>query len=127
MAPRRIRADRLIAGLGVAVLILGAVLLWLVTRGGGLGGGAPSADERARAQLHEYVGEGAVIRYTETGRRRAVCGYVSNSGGDLVIFISRPNRLLLETDPLKAEFDAMLRDVCPGFLTRAPGPAGARR
>ena len=120
MAPRRIRADRLIAGLGVAVLILGAVLLWLVTRGGGLGGGAPAADERARAQLHEYVGEGAVIRYTETGRRRAVCGYVSNSGGDLVIFISRPNRLLLETDPLKAEFDAMLRDVCPGFLTRAP-------
>ena len=127
MAPRRIRADRLIAGLGVAVLILGAVLLWLVTRGGGLGGGAPSADERARAQLHEYVGAGALIRYTETGRRRAVCGYVSNSGGDLVIFISRPNRLLLETDPLKAEFDAMLRDVCPGFLTRAPGPAGARR
>ena len=127
MAPRRIRADRLIAALGVAVLILGAVLLWLVTRGGGLGGGAPSADERARAQLHEYVGAGAVIRYTETGRRRAVCGYVSNEGGDLVIFISRPNRLLLETDPLKAEFDAMLRDVCPGFLTRAPGPAGARR
>ena len=127
MAPRRIRADRLIAGLGVAVLILGAILLWLVTRGGGLGGGAPSADERARAQLHEYVGEGAVFRDTETGRRRAVGGYVSNSGGDLVIFISRPNRLLLETDPLKAEFDAMLRDVCPGFLTRAPGPAGARR
>ena len=126
MAPRRIRADRLIAALGVAVLILGAVLLWLVTRGG-LGGGAPSADERARAQLHEYVGAGAVIRYTETGRRRAVCGYVSNSGGDLVVVISRPNRLLLETDPLKAEFDAMLRDVCPGFLTRAPGPAGARR
>ena len=126
MAPRRIRADRLIAGLGVAVLILGAVLLWLVTRGGGLGGGAPSADERARAQLHEYVGAGAVIRYTETGRRRAVCGYVS-TGDQMVVFISRPNRILLETDPLKAEFDAMLRDVCPGFLTRAPGPAGARR
>ena len=127
MAPRRIRVERLIAVLGAAVLILGVLLLWLVTRGGGLGGGAPSADERARAQLHEYVGAGAVIRYTETGRRRAVCGYVSNSGGDLVVFISRPNRLLLETDPLKAEFDAMLRDVCPGFLTRAPGPAGARR
>lgn len=126
MAPRRIRADRLIAALGVAVLGLGAVLLWLVTRGGGLGGGEPSAEERARAQLREYVGEDAVIRYTEAGGRRAVCGYVSNDGGDLVVFISRPNRLLLETDPLKSEFDAMLRDVCPGFLTRAPGP-GARR
>ena len=50
-----------------------------------------------------------------------------SSGDDLVVFISRPNRILLETDPLKVEFDEMLRDVCPGFLARAPGiGAGGR-
>ena len=116
----------MIAVLGAAVLILGALLLWLVTRNGGLGGGEPSAEDRARAQLREHIGPGAVVRYTERGRRRAVCGYVS-AGDDLVVFISRPNRILLETDPLKAEFDEMLRDVCPGFLTRPRGVGGGAR
>lgn len=127
MSPRRIRVERLIAVLGVAVLILGVLLLWLVTRNGGLGGRQVSPEERAGAQLREHVGPVAVVRYTERGRRRAVCGYVS-AGDDPVVFISRPNRILLETDPLKAEFDDMLRDVCPGFLTRAPTVgAGGRR
>ena len=55
-----------------------------------------------------------------------MCGYVS-ANGQLLVFISRPNRILLETDPLKAEFDEMLRDLCPGFLTRAPvASAGTR-
>ncbi|HYC97348.1 hypothetical protein [Brevundimonas sp.] len=125
MAPRKIRVERLIAVLGAAVLTLGVLLLWLFTRSGGLGGGEPSAEDRARAQLGEHIGPDAVVRYTETGRRRAVCGYVSTDD-QLVVFISRPNRILLETDPLKAEFDEMLRDVCPGFLTRAPGASGAR-
>lgn len=125
MAARRIRVERLIAALGATVLALGVLLLWLVTRSGGLGGGEPSAEDRARAQLREHIGPGAVVRYTETGRRRAVCGYVS-ANGPLVVFISRPNRILLETDPLKAEFDEMLRDVCPGFLTRAPGVGAGR-
>lgn len=126
MAPRRIRVERLIAVLGAAVLALGVLVLWLVTRSGGLGGGEASAEDRARAQLRQHIGPGAVVRYTETGRRRAVCGYVS-AGDELVVFISRPNRILLETDPLKAEFDEMLRDVCPGFLTRAPGVSGGAR
>ncbi len=126
MAPRRIRVERLIAVLGAAVLILGVLVLWLVSRGGGLGGGEPSVEDRARAQLREHIGPQAVVRYTETGRRRAVCGYVTDREGRLVIFISRPNRILLETDPLKAEFDEMLRDVCPGFLTR-PTPVGSAR
>ena len=125
MAPRRIRVERLIAVLGAAVLALGVLLLWLVTREGGLGG-EPSVEERAGAQLREHVGRQAVVRYTERGRRRAVCGYVS-ADDQLIAFISRPNRILLETDPLKAEFDEMLHDVCPGFLTRAPGASGASR
>jgi hypothetical protein len=126
MSPRRIKVERLIAVLGVAVLALGVLALWLVSRSGGLGGGEPSAEDRARAQLREHIGPGAVVRYTEAGRRRAVCGYVS-ADDQLVVFISRPNRILLETDPLKAEFDEMLRDVCPGFLTRAPGARGGAR
>ena len=125
MTARRIRVERLIAVLGGAVVVLGALLLWLVTRDGGLGG-EPSVEERAGQQLREHVGPDAVVRYTERGRRRAVCGYVS-AGDDLVVFISRPNRILLETDPLKAEFDEMLSDVCPGFLTRAPGGGGGVR
>ncbi|MCS6627850.1 hypothetical protein N0B44_33610 [Roseibacterium beibuensis] len=129
MSPRRIRVERLIAVLGAAVLLLGAVLLFLVTRAGGLGGGEPSVEDRARAQLRAHIGRDAVVRYTETGRRRAVCGYVTDQEGELVVFISRPNRILLETDPLKAEFDEMLRDLCPGFLTRPPNAiaAGGRR
>ena len=125
MTARRIRVERLIAVLGGAVVVLGALLLWLVTRDGGLGG-EPSVEERAGHQLREHVGPDAVVRYTERGRRRAVCGYVS-AGDELVVFISRPNRILLETDPLKAEFDEMLSDVCPGFLTRAPGGGGGVR
>ena len=127
MAARRIRVERLIAVLGAAVLILGVLLLWLVTRGGGLGAQKVDPEARAREQLRDLIGRHAVVRYTETGRRRAVCGYVSTDD-QLVVFISRPNRILLETDPLKAEFDDMLRDVCPGFLTRAPHVgAGGRR
>ena len=117
MASHRIRVERLIAVLGGAVLALGVLVLWLVTRGGV--GGEPSVEERAGAQLREHVGPAAVVRYTERGRRRAVCGYVS-ADDQLIVFISRPNRILLETDPLKVEFDEMLRDVCPGFLTRSP-------
>lgn len=122
MAPRRIRVERLIAVLGAVVLVLGGLSLWLVSRGGGLGG-EPTVEERAGAQLRDHVGAGAVVRYTERGRRRAVCGYVS-ADDRLIAFISRPNRILLETDPLKNEFDEMLRDVCPGFLTRAPAAGG---
>jgi hypothetical protein len=125
MKPRRIRVERLIAVLGALVLALGVLALWLVTRNGGLGG-EPSVEERAGVQLREHIGPEAVVRYTERGRRRAVCGYVS-ADDRLVVFISRPNRILLETDPLKAEFDEMLRDVCPGFLTRAPGVGGGAR
>ncbi len=120
MARRTIRAERLIAVLGGAVVLLGVVILWLATRSGGLGGREPTFEERAAVQLREHAGPEAVVRYTERGRRRAVCGYVS-TGGRLEAFISRPNRILLESDPLKAEFDQMLRDICPGFLTRAPG------
>lgn len=117
MAPRKIRVERLIAALGVAVLLLGGALLWLATTRG-LGPAEPTPVERAQAQLRAQMGPGARVSYTETGRRRALCGYVSRDG-QVTAFISRPNRILLATDPLKTEFEAMLTDLCPGFL-RAP-------
>lgn len=117
MARRTIKVERLIAAMGVAVLALGAVILWLATTRG-LGPAEPTPVERAQAQLRQHVGPDARISYTETGGRRAVCGYVSH-GGRVTAFISRPNRVLLATDPLRAEFDGMLADLCPGFL-RAP-------
>ena len=83
MAARRIRVERLIAVLGALVLALGVLLLWLLSRDGGLGG-EPSVEERAGAQLRQHIGPGAVVRYTERGRRRAVCGYVS-AGDELVV------------------------------------------
>lgn len=124
MTRRVIRADRLITVLGGAVLLLGVGVLWIVSQGGALGAQKVDPEARAKEQLRDLIGREAVIRYTEVGRRRAVCGYVSH-GSDLTVFISRPNRILLETDPLKAEFDEMLRDLCPGFLVRANQVRGA--
>jgi hypothetical protein len=119
MTRRIIRTDRLIAILGVAVVVLGALILWMVTRNGLPE--EPSPEARARAQVREHLGRQARVSYTEQGRRLAVCGYIAD-GDEVVAFISRPNRLMLESDPLKAEFRQMQADFCPGFLTRPPTP-----
>lgn len=121
MARRAIRTDRLIAVLGVAVLALGAVLLWVAVRNGGVFT-EPVASERALRQLREQMGPDVEIQYLEVGKGRAVCGYAgSRRGSGGPAFISRPNRLLLDSDPLRAEFDQMLADVCPGFIKAPPG------
>ena len=121
MAKRTIRIDRLIPALGVLVLVLGALILWVVSRNG-FGPGEPSAEDRAREQMRDLLGRQAAIRYTEAGRRGAVCGYVSDQGR-VIAFVSRPNRLMLETDPLMIEFNQQMTELCPGFLRR---PAAAR-
>ena len=123
MARRVLKVERLIAVLGVAVLALGAVILWMVSRDG-FGPDEPTPRERAQIQLRGHAGRDATIIYSEDGRRNALCGYV-RAGGQEVAFISRPNRVLLQTDPLRAEFDEMQKDLCPGFLTRPPVPAPA--
>jgi len=116
MAKRTIRVERLIVVLGGAVILLGVLLLWLVSRNA-FGPSEPTPEQRAQAQVHRLVGRQARVTYTETGRRRAVCGYIRN-GSEVVAFVSRPNRLMLETDPLKTEFDQLQGDLCPGFLKR---------
>jgi len=118
---RRLSTDRLILVLGLAVLALGALILWLVSRNA-FAPEAPTPEERAAAQARDILGADARVRYTEAGRRGAVCGYVED-GGRTVAFISRPNRLMLSTDPLRAEYEQMQADFCPGFLTRPGGVA----
>jgi hypothetical protein len=121
MARRAIRTDRLIAVLGAAVLLLGAVLIFVFVRGGNVLETASPSD-RALRQLRDQLGPDTEIHYLEVGKGRAVCGYAgTRRGAGGPAFISRPNRLLLETDPLKAEFKQMLSDVCPGFMTPPPG------
>jgi hypothetical protein len=123
MTPRKLLTERLIPGLGVAVLVLGALILWMVSRDG-FGPAEPSPEARAKAQVREHLGRQAHISYTELGGRRSVCGYITDRGA-VVAFISRPNRLMLETDPLKREFDQMQGDLCPGFLKRPPAAGAA--
>jgi len=118
---RRASTDRLILILGVAVLALGALILWLVSRQAFAPSG-PTPEERAAAQVRDILGPAARVRYTETGRRLAVCGY-AEADGETVAFISRPNRLMLSTDPLRMEYEQMQADFCPGFLTRPGGGA----
>lgn len=123
MTRRRFSTDRQIAVLGVAVLALGGVIAWLVSENA-FGPGEPSPEARARAQVREHLGRQARVSYTEQGGRRAVCGYIADRG-QVIAFISRPNRLMLETDPLKREFDQMQADLCPGFLKRPNGLRGS--
>jgi hypothetical protein len=118
MTRRALTTDRLIAILGVTVLVLGVLILWLVSRNG-FGPSEPTPEARARAQVRELLGRDARVSYTEQGRRLAVCGYIAHRGGTIA-FVSRPNRLMLETDPLPQEFQQMQDDLCPGFLKRLP-------
>lgn len=116
MARRAIRTDRLIAVLGVAVIVLGALALWFVTQGSGAGFTEEPASRRVLRQAREQLGRTAEVRLIEPGRGRVVCGYVA-AGRDYlgVGFISRPNRMLLSEDPLNGEFRAMIAADCPNF------------
>ena len=122
MARRVIKVERLIAVLGVVVLALGLLLVWLLSRNA-FQPTPVSALDRAEAQLRTHLNARVPIVYSEEGRRNAICGYVW-TGQANVAFVSRPNRIILETDPLPTEFADMQRDLCPGFL-KAPPPRAA--
>lgn len=116
MARRAIRTDRLIAVLGVTVLVLGALALWFVTRGSGGGFTEEPASRRVLRQAREQLGQTAEVQLIEPGRGRVVCGYIAaERGGRAVGFISRPNRMLLSQDPLNGEFRTMIAADCAGF------------
>ena len=122
MARRGMKIERVIAILGVVVIALGLLVVWLVSRNA-FQPQQVSALDRAQTQLRAHLSERAPIVYSEEGRRNAICGYVRTEGRN-VAFVSRPNRIILESDPLPTEFADMQRDLCPGFM-RAPNPPRA--
>lgn len=114
---RRLDPNRLITVLGVAVVLLGALSVYALTQG------APEAPPQRRSldQLRETIGPDVEIRYVQAGPPGVICGYAASRGGaNDTAFISRPNRLLLSTDPLKTEFETMMDEVCPGFIRPLP-------
>jgi hypothetical protein len=116
MARKAIRTERLIAVLGIVVLILGAVAVWLTTRGSGPDFVQEPPAKRVLRQAREQLGPGAEVQLIEPGRGRVVCGYIAaGRRGPAVGFISRPNRMLLSQDPLNGEFRAMISADCPDF------------
>ena len=124
MAKRAIRTERLIAVLGVAVLLLGALAIWATTQGAGPGFTQEPVGRRVLRQAREQLGRQAEVRLIEPGRGRVACGYVSERrGGPAVGFISRPNRMLLRDDPLSREIRAMIVADCPAFPERPLSPA----
>jgi hypothetical protein len=125
MARRAIRTDRLIAVLGVAVLVLGAVGAFFVLRDGALVP-EPSPSDRALRQIEEKFGPLAEVNLMVSGTSpMIVCGYVGlpihGEDGRVsrspVIFISRPKQLFLGDDPRQAEFRDTLRLLCPDLPT----------
>lgn len=113
MARRGVTTDRLIAVLGGVVLTLGVLLVWrLAHEGGGFVEEAPAA--RVSRQAKELLGRRAEVQLIQAGRGRVVCGYVAPSrrGGGQP-FVSRPNRMMLMSDPLSSEFREVMERECP--------------
>ncbi|MFK0300135.1 hypothetical protein ACIQTU_13060 [Brevundimonas sp. NPDC090276] len=121
MARGGIGKDQMIVVLGAAVLLLGALSLVAVSQGARFGPKQATPAERALTQVKAQMGPGAEVRYLETGKRRAVCGYAGIAGQKAAVaFVSRPNRILMGDDPLGAEFAEMKAQFCPGFNAAAP-------
>lgn len=119
---RRLNVQRLLLVFGVLVIALGALCLWVASRGGGLGFEQPNAHERAVRQVREQMGPTGEVRYAEVGTGRALCGYAGLRGQTRAVsFVSRPNRILFSDDPLPEEFKKMQQQVCPSFLAAPPG------
>lgn len=124
MARRVIRTERLIAVLGAAVLLLGAVILWKAIEASRPGFTEEAPERRVLRQAREQLGRTAEIRLLDEGRGRVVCGYVGRRGESAAYsFISRPNRIMMSDDPLATEFQAMLRADCPN-LPKPPSATG---
>jgi hypothetical protein len=113
MAKRGLNTDRLIAVLGGVFLTLGVLLVWNLTRpGAGFVEEAPA--ERVQRQAKELLGPRAQVLLVQAGRGRVVCGYVApNRQVAGQPFVSRPNRMMLMSDPLSSEFREVVRQECP--------------
>ena len=125
MAQTRFTVRALLPVLGIAVLILGALSLWVfVHERTARSGETPF--QRAERQVREQRGPDWEVRYVEAGAEPAVCGYAAprNRGGathEPVAFVSRIGRILFADDPLPAEFRDLTQQFCPAFA-RSPKP-----
>ncbi len=113
MAQRGINTDRLIAVLGGVVLTLGVLAIWKLTAPArGFVEEAPAS--RVSRQAKELLGPRAEVLLIQAGRGRVVCGYVAPSRKAVgQPFVSRPNRMMLMSDPLTAEFHEAVDRDCP--------------
>jgi hypothetical protein len=120
---RRLNVQRLMLVMGVLVIGLGAVCAWVVYQRAEPAA-QPDGNARVLRQVREQRGAGFDVRYAETGRGRALCGYAGPRGtgpgrpADAVAFVSRPTRILFSDDPLPVEFREMQQRFCPDFLAR---------
>ena len=127
MGARRIRTERVIAVLGAAVLVLGGLVAVAeryrpqIEAVGPIG---EAGSARLLRQAREQLGPRAEVRLLEAGAGRTLCGYVGLRGeAGAQGFVSRPNRLLLASDPLRDEFSALIKRDCPRFPQPPPyGP-----
>ena len=120
MARSRITVRTLVPILGIAVLLLGALCVWVfVSQGAGSRRETPF--ERAVRQVREQRGADWEVRYIEAGAEPAVCGYAAprhHGGGAAdppVAFVSRIGRILFADEPLPGEFRDLMRQFCPAF------------
>jgi hypothetical protein len=125
MARPRITVRALLPVLGAAVLILGALSLWLFAQQRAERS-AETPFERAERQVREQRGPDWEVRYIEAGTAPAVCGYAAPRPGTAaadapVAFVSRIGRILFADDPLPTEFRDLTEQFCPAFA-RSPGP-----
>lgn len=125
MAQTRFTVRTLIPVLGIAVLILGALSVWLFVHER-TARSAETPFERAERQVREQRGADWEVRYVEAGTGPAVCGYAAprNRSGvtyEPVAFVSRIGRILFADEPLPTEFRDLREQFCPAFA-RTPAP-----
>ncbi len=129
MARRAIRTDRLIAVLGVAVVVLGALALWFITRGSGGGFTEEPASQRVLRQLRERDPRLQAFQIVPGATDGVLCGFAGVPTGRPSVegeetaaggtFISRRNRISFESDPLPKEFAQDYAEEC-AELPRGP-------
>lgn len=121
---RRLNVQRLMLVMGVLVLGLGAVSAYAVSQGQRWSLEPEAPGERMNGQVRAQMGRGAEVRYAAPGVGPVMCGYAGYRGRtDAIAFISRPNRILFETDPLAAEFADMKARDCPDLPEPPANPA----
>ena len=126
---RRLNGSRLMRVMAVIVLLLGALSTYAAFEGQRWSLKPTDPGQRMITQVRSQMGPGAEVRLAIQGQGRVMCGYAGYRGRpEAIAFISRPNRILFETDPLHLEFATMKAADCrdlPEAAPVAPAAGGA--